>query len=66
VNTPETQKDDRTHVDVGFDDPPKLAETAATEEEKLDCYRRVRDEIRAFVEALPEVVSNGERVSNDR
>jgi arsenate reductase len=41
-------------VHVGFDDPPKLAENAKTEEETLDCYRRVRDEIRAFVETLPE------------
>lgn len=38
----------------GFDDPPKLAESAATEEEALGHYRRVRDEIRAFVETLPE------------
>ena len=41
-------------VHVGFDDPPKLAITAATEEEALNCYRRVRDEIRTFVEGLPE------------
>lgn len=34
---------------VGFDDPPKLARSAATEEEALGHYRRVRDEIRAFV-----------------
>jgi len=39
---------------VGFDDPPRLAKEAATKEEALDCYRRVRDEIRAFVETLPE------------
>jgi arsenate reductase len=39
---------------VGFDDPPKLAANAATEEEALVPYRRVRDEIRAFVETLPE------------
>lgn len=38
---------------VGFDDPPDLARKAATEEEALAVYRRVRDEIRAFVEALP-------------
>jgi arsenate reductase (thioredoxin) len=37
-------------VHVGFDDPPKLAQTAASEEEALGLYRRVRDEIRAFVE----------------
>lgn len=41
-------------VHVGFDDPPALARTARTEEEALDCYRRVRDEIRAFVETLPD------------
>jgi arsenate reductase len=39
---------------VGFDDPPRLARDAATEEEALDHYRRVRDEIRQFVETLPE------------
>ena len=37
----------------GFDDPPALAKTAANEEEALGHYRRVRDEIRAFVETLP-------------
>ena len=40
-------------VHVGFDDPPKLAAAVNTEEEKLNCYRRVRDEIKAFVEKLP-------------
>jgi arsenate reductase len=40
-------------VHVGFDDPPRLAKTAKTEEEALGHYRRVRDEIRAFVEELP-------------
>ena len=38
---------------AGFDDPPRLAENAATEEEALVHYRRVRDEIREFVESLP-------------
>ncbi|MFH0880463.1 MAG: arsenate reductase ArsC [Lentisphaerota bacterium] len=42
-------------VHVGFDDPPRLAQTAKTEEEALPHYRRVRDEIRAFVEKLPEI-----------
>ncbi|MBU0994139.1 MAG: arsenate reductase ArsC [Proteobacteria bacterium] len=41
-------------VHVGFDDPPKLAETLSTEAEKLACYRRVRDEIKAYVSTLPE------------
>ena len=36
-------------VHVGFDDPPKLAKTAASEDEALSHYRRVRDEIREFV-----------------
>ncbi len=37
-------------VHVGFDDPPKLAKEALNEQAALDCYRRVRDEIRSFVE----------------
>jgi arsenate reductase len=41
-------------VHAGFDDPPALAKGAKTEEEALVHYRRVRDEIRAFVLALPE------------
>jgi len=41
-------------VHVGFDDPPKLAEEAKSEQEALDCYRRVRDEIRTFVAQLPD------------
>ena len=45
-----------THV--GFDDPPRLAKDAASEEEALDHYRRVRDEIRAFVETLPEALGS--------
>jgi arsenate reductase len=46
-------------VHVAFDDPPKLAQDARTEEEELNHYRRVRDEIRAFVERLPgALVSN--------
>lgn len=40
-------------VHVGFDDPPRLAEGAATREEAMGHYRRVRDEIRRFVETLP-------------
>ena len=44
-------------IHVGFDDPPKLASEARTEEEALNCYRRVRDEIKAFVQSLPEALS---------
>ena len=39
-----------------FDDPPRLAREAPTEEDALAHYRRVRDEIRAFVETLPEAL----------
>ena len=35
-----------------FDDPPRLADSAKTGEERLAPYRRVRDEIREYVEAL--------------
>ncbi len=41
-------------VHHAFDDPPRLARDAATEEEALNHYRRVRDEIRSFVASLPE------------
>ena len=41
-------------VHVGFEDPPQLAKNAKNEDEALDCYRKVRDEIRIFVETLPE------------
>jgi arsenate reductase len=41
-------------VHAGFDDPPKLAAGAKTQEEAMGHYRRVRDQIRAFVERLPE------------
>ena len=39
-------------IHVGFDDPPKLAKNAATEDEALLHYRRVRDETRTFIEKL--------------
>jgi arsenate reductase len=41
-------------VHVGFDDPPALAKSAKSDDEAIEHYRRVRDEIRAFVETLPE------------
>jgi arsenate reductase len=43
-------------VHVGFDDPPRLARGARSEAEAMGHYRRVRDEIRAFVETLPEAI----------
>ncbi|NBB95867.1 MAG: arsenate reductase ArsC [Planctomycetes bacterium] len=50
-------------IHVGFDDPPAMAGNAADEQAALDCYRRVRDEIRAFVEALPEALNTQESPS---
>ncbi len=45
-------------IHVGFDDPPHMAREleaqGVNEEEQLNCYRRVRDEIKAYVETLPE------------
>jgi arsenate reductase len=40
-------------VHVGFEDPPTLTNHLPDGEEKLAVYRRVRDEIRRFVETLP-------------
>jgi arsenate reductase (thioredoxin) len=47
-------------IHAGFEDPPQLARElaarGASEEEQLDCYRKVRDEIKVFVERLPETL----------
>ncbi len=47
-------------IHVGFNDPPKIAkelkEKGASEEEQLNAYREVRNEIQSFVEQLPEVL----------
>ena len=43
-----------------FDDPPRLAAGAASDDEAMGHYRRVRDEIRAFIETLPQLLP-GER-----
>ena len=40
-----------------FEDPPRLAASARTEEEALGHYRRVRDEIRNFIDSLPQAFS---------
>ena len=44
---------DVRRMHVGFDDPPRLADGAESEEETLGHYRRVQGEVRAFVETLP-------------
>lgn len=43
-----------THV--GFEDPPKLAAGLDDPEQQLDCYRRVRDEIKEFVERFEDCI----------
>ena len=45
-----------THRHVPFEDPPQLALKAENESEALECYRKVRDEIREFIKQLPEVL----------
>lgn len=45
-------------IHVGFDDPPKMAEEYSDSEEKLNCYRKVRDQIKAFVMTLPESLNS--------
>ncbi len=41
------------HIHRGFDDPPRLAELETDREKALSHFRRVRDEIRSFVEEFP-------------
>jgi arsenate reductase len=45
-------------IHAGFDDPPRLALEARSEEEALDIYRKVRDEIREFIEKIPDVLES--------
>ena len=51
-------------IHVGFDDPPRLAQTAKTEEEALAHYRRVRDEMKTFVHTLPEALAKEQERSH--
>jgi arsenate reductase len=44
---------------VGFDDPPALAAGAKSDEQGLEHYRRVRDEIRRLVRRLPDTLRHG-------
>ncbi len=43
-------------IHAGFDDPPRLAREADNEIAAINFYRRVRDEIRAFVETLDKTI----------
>jgi len=44
-------------VHKAFDDPPRLAQGAKTEEEALGHFRRVRDEIRTYIDSLPQALT---------
>jgi arsenate reductase len=52
-------------IHVGFDDPPRLAAAATDESQALVHYRRVRDEIRQFVESLPESLTRQGSLTSD-
>jgi arsenate reductase len=41
-------------IHVGFDDPPKRAAAFTDREKQLDCYRKIRDEIKKYVLTLPD------------
>ncbi len=43
-------------IHADFDDPPALAGRAKDEQETLAIYRRVRDEIKRFIEELPRLL----------
>ena len=40
-------------IHASFEDPPLLASHVEGEENKLDCYRKVRDQIKEFIVDLP-------------
>jgi len=46
-----------TVIHVPFDDPPLLARDAKSEEQAMRHYRRVRDDIRRFIETLPDALT---------
>ena len=49
-------------IHASFDDPPRmaveLAKQGADAEQQLNGYRKIRDEIKAFVEKMPENINN--------
>jgi len=49
-------------VHHGFPDPPQLAK-ALIDSDKLNPYRKVRDEIRAFIETLPHRLNEKESIA---
>ena len=45
-------------VHAGFDEAPELAKNAVSYEDALKHYRRIRDEIRNFIQKLPRVLTH--------
>ena len=41
-------------IHISFDDPPEMAKNFNTDKEKLDCYRKVRDQIKEFILEMPD------------
>ena len=52
-------------VHIGFADPPRLVEQAKDEQEALNSYRRVRDQIRQFIESLPDALEQRRSPSHE-
>lgn len=48
------------HIHVGFPDPPSLASHATNKQQALGCYRMVRDQIKRFIEGIPENLTDKE------
>jgi len=49
---------------VPFDDPPRLASAARKDDDAMSHYRRVRDEIRQFIETLPQILTGDFAMTN--
>ncbi len=47
----------RRIIHAPFDDPPRLAADSATDEQAMPHYRRVRDQIKTFVQRLPAILA---------
>ncbi len=41
-------------IHAGFDDPPQMAKKMKNANEKLDCYRKVRGQIKTYIQTLPD------------
>jgi len=50
-----TKKAKKIHK--GFDDPPRLAQKYKNVEKKIDCYRKICNEIKEYINTLPESLS---------